>query len=101
MISSQTSMVLSVWGDDQDRLAAAVGVPGQQLHQVALGVGIEVAGRLVQHQQRRIGDELGADVGALAFAAAQDADGLVATLVARLEIKLGEQLIHPRLDLRQ
>ena len=59
--------------------------------------GIEPAGRLVEEQQQRIGEQLARDRHALALAAAELIDALVGV---RGHVDRREHLVDPRVDLR-
>ncbi len=82
-------------GDDEDR-AAVVGEAAQQLHDVAVHARVEAGGRLVQEDQRRLGEQLQGDGDALALAAGEGADLLV---LVDVELELAQHLVDAGLAL--
>ena len=75
--------------DDQDR-TAVVGEAAQQLHDVAVHARVEAGGRLVQEDQRRLGQQLQGDGDALALAAGERGDLL---LLVDVELELAQHLV--------
>ena len=61
-------------GDDHHGLAA-VGQIAQQTHEHAGEAGVQARNRLVEQEQRRLGQQFEGDVGALALPAGQPVDG--------------------------
>ena len=87
---------LAVVGDDEHRGAGAVD-PVEQLHDPDRGHRVEVAGRLVGEQQRRVVDEGAGDRDALLLAAGE----LVGVVVdLRLQADEAQDLGHLAADLR-
>ena len=79
-----------------DHCAAGVGEISEQEHQRAFETRIESGGRLVEQQQRRLGDQLGGHVHALAFATREELDAAVDPLG---ETELLEHLVEACLSL--
>ena len=87
---------LAVVGDDEHGRAGAVD-PVEQLHDPDRRLGVEVAGRLVGEQKRRVVDERAGDRDALLLAA-RELVGVVVDL--RLQADQPEDLGHLAADLR-
>ncbi|SCF76177.1 hypothetical protein GA0115255_105493, partial [Streptomyces sp. Ncost-T6T-2b] len=81
---------------DHEHRAAVVGEAAQQLHDIAVHARVEAGGRLVQEDQRRLGEQLQGDRDALALAAGERGDLLV---LVDVELELGEDLGDPGLAL--
>ena len=67
---------------DDDHRPAAVGQPAQRNHDLLVHARVQARGRLVEVEQRRLGEQLESDAGALALAAGELRDLPVGEIVA-------------------
>ncbi len=79
---------------DHDDGAAVVGEPAQHVHHGAVHAGVETGGRLVQEEQRRLGQQFHGDADPFALAAGESVHGLSG---AFFEPQFPDHLLHPGL----